>query len=509
MIYFRLGLINAWRNRSRSAAAIFSMAVAVGFLSYALSLSRGYASTRYQAARLVFGGDISVYTETFAAFAAQDETRYSLRELSESPLTDLARFHGDILQPGYLSSQPVRSAFSDSFIEDVRRQPQVRAVQPHYQLPVWQMLSPISQRTAVLRGRDLLAEAAELQGRQELLCEGRWFEPADAMRGRTDSTQAEPFAAIVSAAIDDPWFEGNPPRPGDIWTLQLPRFRGLDRQGTALFDYLDTVDVQVEIVGVIEATSRSLHWRSVNEGGETSGTEEVEYLSWQFDDIFLPQQSFLELWRRISGGDEYPLQQLHLWLEDISYLEDHLKALQQRYPEASFVSGIGQIENAMASLRLETKPRRAPASSYSLIESADSQPQQIDLRLPLSATIMLIAALIVAAHLLIMVRSRALEIAVLKTLGSGRRHIVRMVMAEALLIANLGALIGVVLVRGQALLNQLVGPQMLSQQLAIFVRFGVDMLISLALSSLMACLFALLPALLMADLPVWEVLKRE
>jgi hypothetical protein len=62
-MFFRLGAVNAWRNLARSILAVVSMAVAAAFLTYTISLSRGYTHEAFSSFRQVLGGEIVVYAQ--------------------------------------------------------------------------------------------------------------------------------------------------------------------------------------------------------------------------------------------------------------------------------------------------------------------------------------------------------------------------------------------------------------------------------------------------------------
>jgi lipoprotein-releasing system permease protein len=129
-----------------------------------------------------------------------------------------------------------------------------------------------------------------------------------------------------------------------------------------------------------------------------------------------------------------------------------------------------------------------------------------DLRKPITLLVLLNAGLLVAANILILVSERKKEIAVLKAMGGRESELIRMILAEALLVSGVGASMGFFFIRIQAVLNQLTNPLGLFVILGLFLR---DFFFVLGVTLLSAMLFGWIPAKKYASLPVMEVLRNE
>ncbi|MPN06093.1 Macrolide export ATP-binding/permease protein MacB [bioreactor metagenome] len=129
-----------------------------------------------------------------------------------------------------------------------------------------------------------------------------------------------------------------------------------------------------------------------------------------------------------------------------------------------------------------------------------------DLRLPIALLVLVNAALLVAANILILVAERKKEIAVLKAIGARESEIIKMVLAEAMLVSGVGALLGFSLIRVQAFLNQWTNAVGL---LSLIWMLFLDLVIILGMTLFAAILFGWIPAKKYASLSVMEVLRNE
>lgn len=479
MILLKLGLTNARRHLARSAIAILSMALAAGFLTYSMSLSRGYPSRMKHDYRAAIGGEIIVYAQQFDAVVPEGESTWSYQRYRESPLTDLATFHPQLFKRGFLSSVAESPAFASEELAAYLDIDEITAVYPRYQLPA-QLLTSVGQRTLTARGRDARLDQQLSCSPNDLVVSGRWFQEQDEERA----------VAVLSRHQNFLKGETLPPI-GSIIRLSIPRIRY--RAGELQLDYLDPIIAELQVIGHIDVVTRYL---------ETGQETENIPVYWQFDEIQLPLSTWQSLWRQ-AGGDAFVPQQLSLLSKDITYLEDQVAALRQRFPERTFISVPQQAESAQRQGLIE---RNVPPQYGLQKEQTQQAALQMDVRLPMIVLIFINAALVVSANLLIMVNERRTEVGILKAVGAKRIQVVIMVLAEALLISSIGAIFGFLFFRIPALFNQMIGGTSNSTLLFILLR---DLLIVFGVTSGASLIFGMLPALQMARLSVQEVLQSE
>ena len=493
VVFFRLGLKNAWRNLARSTLAILSMALAAAFLTNAISFSRGYSGLYRGQYRAVLGGEISVYNRAFDGEIPSGLSEWSFQRMLQSPFTDALTFYPE-LASGYLSDAETQAVFDASLLASLQSMRGVSAVYPRYQMPA-DTLGVGEIRSTPLRGRDigLDAERLALVGEDTLLFEGRLLE---------DDDEGE-MVAVVSR-YQHRAEDADVPKCGDIIHVQVPR---MVRIGDNIaFDYTQPVDVYLETVGVV-----SLFTRNIVSSLETPGGEVLEVnapLHWQLDDIHIPLQTWKNIWEQAADFPFVP-EQIMLQLEDLTYMEDLLTEYRTEHPELTF-AGISELVNRAETMLLIENVDILPEATLNMLRrqrgETVQEAMQMDLRVPLSAMIFMNAALVIAANLLIMVNERKTEIGILKAVGSMQRHIMVMALAEALLISCCGAVLGFAAVRFPATLNQLSNHTPL---LVTLRSIATDLLNILGASVAAALLFGMIPALNMARLSVNEVLRSE
>ena len=482
-MFWRLGFISAWRNRARSILAILSMALAAGFMTNAISLSRGYTAEHTMGYRSLTGGEISAYSLPLNATTSMEGEIWLYQELSGVENTDLSLTLSELERNGYLSSQLQRTAFSPQDIAAIAEAAQINAVYPRYQMPALSS-GKTGQWYTPLRGRDLSLDAWTKIA--DFVQDGRWLLAED--EGQ--------LVCVISAEQHYPtgqWMYGL----GDIVHLQVPRILP-GNQYTPFYDYNDPLLVELKIVGLLDLPSR-LILRA--EGGVQ--------LYMQNDEIQLPLGTWKRIWQE-AGGEEYLPQQLALQVEDLSYLEDIASDLQLSFPGFAFFTVNQLAERSQASFLDEQISKAALSAALAeamLRSSHEEQPViALDLRLPLILLIFINAALVIASNLLIMVSERRTEIGILKAVGSTRLQVVQMVLSEAILISVFGSLIGFVIFRLPALFNQMTNSVLAS----ILVRDVTwDLVMVLMVATVSSLVFGMLPALTMANLSVREVLQTE
>jgi len=126
-----------------------------------------------------------------------------------------------------------------------------------------------------------------------------------------------------------------------------------------------------------------------------------------------------------------------------------------------------------------------------------------------SIVILLIMMLILANTIAMSVRERTNEYGVLRAIGFPPRHIVGFILAESLLVALVGGLVGLVLV--QLLVNMGIGPFVETNMASMFPYFRTPpsvMLTALGLALALGLLAGILPARGASRLKVTDALRR-
>ena len=479
MTFLILGMKNARRNLARSVIAIFSMAIAAGFLTYSASLTQGYPRLMNHDYRAIIGGEIVVYSAQFDGIIPEGNSTWTHERPVHSPLTDMEIFHPQLFRQGALSLYPHNEAFSPSDIETLLGHEAVHAVYPRYQMPA-DLHTMVGARKTPLRGRSLSIDSQLACPPESLLSEGRWFAAED--EGKA--------VAIVSDYQH--FLPGEPiPQVGDTIVVHMPKVRYIE--GSIAFDWLDPWKMELLIIGKVEIITRHLN--------ASQGTPEIPVF-WQNDEIHIPQGTWETIWTK-AGGQEYRPEQLSLLVEDTTYLEDHIAALRDAFPQRTFLSVPSQAAQAQALGLIETP---VPGEYTLPLEQTQQPVVHMDVRLPMSILIFANAALVVSANLLMMVGERTKEIGILKAVGSRRRQIMAMVMAEALLISCMGTLAGFTFFRIPVLLNQLTN---LWGILPLLASLLVDSMLVFFAATVASALFALMPAWKMASMSAAEVLRSE
>ena len=492
-----LGVKNAWRNIGRSVFAVLSVAIAASVLTYSISLGRGHATGLHASIRAMTGGEITVYSTLFDAGGTDAAQSMQYRILPESPLTDLNIFHPSILEQGFLvpASGEYSDWFGDDFATSLASRHEIRAISPRYQRPVLRLDITAnaegeevqSQTEVKLMGRDIDIDNAQYHPLQENIKDGRWFQHEDSLRS----------VCIVLENQQSSGGHGHAPRVGDTLHIRIPRAEATAVNGLG-FDYSAYVDVELEIIGLLSLVSQTIEW-----GGGADMQREDLY--WTFDDILIPLGLWEMLWDSTSDVDYRP-QQMGLLLSEVSTAADTLASLRTCYPQYTFYNVAEQAQNLMQTMSHQTPPRTAPRDAYVIADYSRSGDIQEDLRIPIVLGLTGTAALVIAANLLIMASERRREIAVLKSVGAQRLHIMVMVVSEASFLSFAGGTLGFAFMQVPVVLNHIVASLSAS---TILLGLVGNMLTVLGISIAMAMVFSLIPAQRMINLPVMEVLRHE
>ena len=480
MYSFELGWLNAKRNLVRSLFAILSMAIAAGFLTYSISLSRGYPLMYKADARAIVGGEVIVHARQFGGQIPSGDSLWQHNFIDASPLSDLQRFHPELLTFGYLSMGEDHSNFRAEDMQHIAGAAQdtnAQAIYPRYQLPAKQ-ISGQSWTSAPLHGRDAQMDALLTRHPEELLTQGRWFAPQD------DGQYVAVLSRIRPAEMG--------PTPGveETITLAIPRLMYINGVLTTLEG--NPLVKEFTIIGHIEAITRYY----TSEGGNTMPVQ------WELEEVQIPLATWQDLWLE-AGGAEYQPEQLSIIYDDMSYLEDIVFDLRQALPTYGVYGLPEYFASAESRGLIEYLPMQL---QNAIVEEHTQTALPLDMRVPFTAMIFINSAMIVAANLLIMIAERTKEIGILKSVGSTRAQIMAMSLGESLSISLTGALLGFAFFRIPAALAQLTNR---IHPVTILSSIASDAAIVGGVTLAFALVFGLLPAVRMSGLPVMEVMRSE
>lgn len=484
-MFFRLGAVNAWRNLARSILAVVSMAVAAAFLTYTISLSRGYTHEAFSSFRQVLGGEIIVYAQKVQGEMPNGDSFWSFSRPTENPFTDLAVFHPEIYKQGYLDSSQSQ-IISPEDVAQLAEEVGIDGVSPVYRLPAFTLLSDQYRYQSDVRARDFQNELP-INRPESLVYSGRWFVPED--EGKA--------VAVVSRLQELPTGVRSP-EPGSRIVLEFPSVKK-DQFGEVYMDYSKPIYKEFSIIGNFVSPTREYSWQ-----GDID--TQTETLYWWTNEIQIPYSTWLDIWQEAAGDLEYPVSQLMLQSHDLTYLEDIVLNLVNNYPEYSFVSVPNQSTMAMERQLIEKFLAVPKSMVEASVQKVTQQGMAMDLRVPMMILVLLNAALLVAANMLIMINERKREMAILKSVGAKRIDITVMALTEALIIAIVGASIGFLFFRIPGALNQMTNSQGL---ITIMKSIVVDLAQVLSATAAVSLLFGLIPAVKLAGMSVMNVLRSE
>ena len=491
MYFAWLGFIGAKRNMGRSLLAITAMAMAAGFLTYVISLSRGYSFLYRADYRAIHGGEIAMYDRQLVGGVADKEYYYTLRGL---PHTDLSVMMPELFEGGYLAASDQGEPFTAEVIQRIGALSHVMGVYPRYQMPALTS-GQFDMWATPLRGRDVALDNLQSITPHSIISEGRWFTEQDAGE----------YVAVVSKHQHFP--VGQPaPKVGDILTVLVPKLYGT----SYIVDYLDLYPIELRIIGIVDVRMRSLTYTTVDEMGTLIENNDVgTYM--QSDEIQIPLATWHNIWA-MQSEETYVPSQLSLLASDMSYLQDVVLEVQSAFPEYAVFGIPSVLQRAETNLRIENPrqilhhPDQDVARSLLMPDTVAPEAMKQDLRLPMSVLILINAAMVMASNLLIMVSERRQEIGVLKAIGAKRIQIAQMILCEALLISGFGAVLGFAFFRLPAMLNQMTNRIAIGTLLHTLLS---DLGIVLGATAVFTLIFGLLPAMQMAALSVQEVLQSE
>ena len=511
-MFFRLGIQNAWRNLARSILAVVSMALAAAFFTYVISLGRGYSNLAGQPLRRMFNGEIVVYADKITAEIPDENTIWQYQWGALDSFTDLSLLFPKMAATGYLTTGESGGQFSKKDLAALAAEEELDGIHALYRMPADTVtqVDPAKQATPVpqdllvmlpngsytgpevsyhstLQARDLTQESAAYS-MEPYLTSGRWLE-------KNDNAS---LVGVVSANQFTPEFT-KAPAVGDVITVEVPAFSL--RNGEWIADYTNSRRWQIEIVGTVSVVTRSVDYM------DPIGGLITEKVYAYYPDIYLPLDTWQMIWQQAANGAAFQPAELLLQVDDLTFLEDIVYDLQQKYPQYSFVSMPNQLDRVLAALSLEPViPRLAQDAVNAQVTLLNQTVLSADLRLPLTLLVLLNAGLLVAANILILVSERKKEIGILKAVGAKRLDIIIMILGEVILVTAIGSGMGFFFIRIQSLLNQMTNPSTFASVLLLFAQ---DFLIVMCATSCLAVVFGFIPARNYAKLSVMEVLRNE
>jgi ABC-type antimicrobial peptide transport system permease subunit len=350
----------------------------------------------------------------------------------------------------------------------------------------------ILQRVS-LRGICLEAEVDQHYRISDYLTTGRWFREAD---------QGE-LVAVIS--MYEQVQEGFTHISASGWPIRiLIPYIYHNAAGHLSFDYSRAKHVELRIIGVVAVPSRMARFYDFN-SPDMDVEIVMEELYIRTNDIFLPFDTWQVLWDSNSEVD-YQAQQIDIVADNMSNLRDIVSGIRRAYPMFTVFSVIDKANRILGNALLETVSEN-PLLVDALERDTSIGLIQEDLRIPIMLALLAVSALVIASHLMIIATERKTEIAVLKAVGSLRRDVVLMVLAEAVCITTISSLIGYNTIRFALTLNQVTRDNLGLTRIIIDMLPEMGLVLSIGIAA--SLLFAVIPALLTSKLSVMEVFRND
>ena len=258
IFFWLLGLKNAYRNLGRSLISIIAMAFATAFITYSLSLGRGFPVSLHAAYRSIIGGEISIYASLFNNNHLVDNEGIGHNRLESSNYSDLDIWYPEYFTNGYLNQKYHEIMPFNEILENLEEDTDIKAIYPRYQMPVirgqagFDLRNPVGHvlNTTNLRGRDIRIDALQYQHPSATISEGRWFDEFDV---------GQMVCIVPSHPRNGP--EGAPvPSIGEMITIHIPRIFPAENGGR--IDFFNYVTLDLEVIGIIEMPSRFINWQN-------------------------------------------------------------------------------------------------------------------------------------------------------------------------------------------------------------------------------------------------------
>ncbi|HHW26477.1 MAG TPA: ABC transporter permease [Firmicutes bacterium] len=445
-MFVTLGLRNAWRNRSRTALGIVSMAIAAMVFTSSTTLSQGYPAMAYFEARQLCGSDIVLLpgkTRVSQEDLAFPNIKWRFQKASldrPHPLLGLGRdrFTYGGLEGVIPPESRVNSARMRDVAIELRSRPEVKDAHVGHAIPVIVGGSTF----AFIEARNVTNDL-ESWRMESAVRSGRYL---------TVDDSNSPVAVVT---------EWNAAPPGTSIRLEIPRIH-VGQDGIKYRDYEDSRTTMVQVVGTV----------GFREGGEANPVGQI----YSNPSIFVTEAFFNEIANSLGYTQCDTAWGVSVTLHEISALENFVSMLQREYPDFTVVS----------------VPKMA--SAYSGGTAPSGVP--MDMRKVTEVLSFLTAALLSATNLSVLMLSRKREIGILRSIGATRWNIAVMVITESVWIALIGALLGNLISQPAVLLNYLTN------------RVGADLVMGQVWMNLrMSAGFAVASAVLFGFLPLMKALR--
>ena len=514
LFFWRLGFLNAWRNKQRSVLAIISMAIAAGFITYAISMSRGYNTYLYAPIRSYLGGEILIFNQKLSPTTGNNNITY-LRSISDAT-SSVNLFYPEAFDWGYLSNSP-KTIFDEEYLNQIAMKTENAQLYPRYQIPIMETIGD-KQILRSLRGREYNLDANLTGSLSSNLQSGRWFR-----YGEND-----PVAVVF---LNDQSKLDGEDYLGKKLEITIPRISW--ETDAYVFDFTSVQNIELEIIGIQYLSSHEI---------TLTQSQQVIPLHWNIEEIQIP----LPLWETIfydalsdDSGTFIP-SELAIHIEDQTYLEDFVVSLREEFPNnliesvphlvekvhsQGFVENIEvRINEFMEKTHQNFELGSLTQDAYDMLVSDVFLAQRnlnlqgsplvqglpSDLRLITGLLVCFNSGLLLAANLLIIVSERRQEIATLKATGSLRLDLLIMTLAEASLLSMIGSLIGFLIMRTPSLLNQIISHLLKKTPLTdIAARFLIDGCFVISVTLAITIVFALMPAISILRVTVMAALRDE
>jgi hypothetical protein len=460
-LFFRLGLRNAIRNLDRIIVTFLVIAAAAFIAAIMLPAASGFLKedSRFSSLRDELGGDVLLLPgkTTLDSLTLARTTVYSW-----NPYLEFDSSPARIISPGLPSSG---------------------VIAPNFALPTAIIPADIAARIAHI------PHVLDVQGVESLPVIAAWADDENApsanrratLHPLTDSdntsSQVGDMACLLNrAALIE---RGTPASV----TLYVPRISGHWPNGIPRFDFGQTDEITLAVAGTYDVSCGTV---SISPPSEDPRAKAITVpLLLAADSIRVNRRTFEYLMAGTGAQPDRPAGAAAVKLDNPFYAAETVEKIRAALPDFTALT----VEEAY---RLARVPRG-----------------QSGVPMPMSGLVILLmgttAAVVAAISLVIYVRSRRHEMAVLKTLGAARGGIIIMVLAEVGAITLLGTGLGL----AAGLFFVLPGLTHSGLSSAEIVRATAQTVLeTLGLVALPAALAGIIPAAQAANASVMEVLRN-
>lgn len=523
-MFIKLGILNSQRQLGRSMLVLLAMALSAVSLTSAMSFSDGAMAGAAMTYRQIFGGEIIAFPVRWAGQQNDDITGDGLlnyQRLERNRLSWMEWLYPELYDKGFLtySESSPGEFFAPADLEAMQQLPGIKGVSTFPQLPASIVTEAFGERgmpvavmpaqPGYLPGRGFTQQEQQ-NAAPVAIPNAIFYAPKDQVEALAaeipDEAITGPYGALPFDEIQRMKYRSAEsslkdsmclPPPGKTMTLALPQLR-ITGQGVIQPIFTDSLKVDLTVVSKAAIPTRTIVW--LNPIGNQE--EETSYLHAPI--VWVPVSTWDALWQKASGGLPYVSSNVSLQVEDMGKLDSMVVELQNRFPDYTFVS-VPNLQYRAESLNLLDRFFRAPRHLWDL-KGKSTLAVPVELGRVMGMLMYLVAGMLIASRMLTGASARRKEIGVLKALGARRKDITVMALTEAFLITIMGSTAGFAVVRLGAIFKQISNDVPMSIILNGTVsEYGMVVGVATAISML----FALIPAVRMANLTVMEVLRND